>query len=274
MKTIGTLAIAACLALAQTPSPEAIAQEPAEPGFDHAHALWTEVVKEHVRGDRFDYERLGKNREKLDRYLAMLGAVERVELDAWTKEQRHAFWINAYNAYTVHLVVKSYPVESIKDIGSLLSSVWDKSFIPLGRLIDDGEPRELSLNQIEHEILRPRFKDARVHAAVNCASRGCPPLRDEAFVAERLDQQLDQQTRAWLADAARNRFEPDKRRVQISQIFGWFEEDFVRDAGSVRAWLARYGPPEHAKWLQSDAKIEVSHLDYSWELNDVERPKK
>jgi hypothetical protein len=256
------------------PEREVRAQEPARAGFDQAHTLWTEVLKANVKGDRFDYKALLENRGKLDQYLGELQSVTRDEFERWTKEQRCAFWINAYNAYTVHLVIKNYPLESIKDVGGLLRSVWDKSFIPLGQLFPGEEKKELSLNNIEHDVLRPKFKDARIHAAINCASRSCPPLRAEAFVADRLDAQLDEQVRAWLGDATRNRFERDKKRIQISQIFQWFHEDFERDKGSVRAWVETYAPAKEAEWLKLEKNVDVSYLDYSWKLNDIDRPKR
>lgn len=263
-----------CLAAAGWVAP-ASAQQPAELAFDQTHAALTEVLRANVKGDRFDYKALVADRSKLDWYLGALQSVAREEFERWTKEQRYAFWINAYNAYTLHLVAKSYPLDSIKDLGALFKSPWDKPFVPLGHLFPDAPKKELTLNEIEHEILRPRFKDARVHAAINCASRGCPPLRAAAFVAAELDTQLDAQARAWLADAARNRFDAAKKKAQVSEIFRWFKDDFARDAGSVPEWLAKYAPPEHAAWLREAGKgLDLSYLDYSWKLNDVERHKR
>jgi hypothetical protein len=263
-----------CLGLV-TLAASARAQKPAELQFDQNHGAWTEVLRAYVQADRFDYKALSLNRAKLDQYLGALQSVAREEFETWSKEQRYAFWINAYNAYTIHLVAKSYPLDSIKDLGGLFKSPWDKPFIPLGHLFPDGVKKELTLNNIEHDVLRPKFKDARVHAAINCASRGCPPLRKEAFVAEKLGTQLDEQVRAWLADATRNRFDREKSKLQVSEIFSWFKEDFVRDGGSVREWLAKYAPEEHAAWLRDTKKeVDLSYLEYSWKLNDVERPKR
>lgn len=241
-------------------------QAPAKPAFDQGHALWSEVLAEHVKGDRFDYGALKKDRARLDRYLASLGAVTPQELAAWTREQQFAFWINVYNAHCIALVVSEYPVDSIKDIGGWFTPVWKKRFIDLPAHHPSGKPGKLSLDDVEHAILRPRFKDARVHAAVNCASLGCPPLRPEAFVAERLDAQLDEQCRTWLADGTRNRFDAAKRRAEVSAIFDWFKEDFVRDGGSVAGWLAKHAPAEHREWL-AKGEVELRFLDYSWKLN-------
>ncbi len=241
-------------------------------GFDHGHALWNEVVATHVKGDRFDYAALEKDRAKLDAYLKQLAAVGPKELEGWSREQRYAFWINAYNANCIALVLSEYPLDSIKDIGNWFSPVWDKRFIAMTALDPKGKGRKLSLTDIEHEILRPQFKDARVHAAINCASLSCPPLRNEAFVAERLDAQLDDSTRKWLADPTRNRFEPAKARAQLSAIFDWFKDDFERDGGR-REFLAKFGPAEHGAWLRGEAKLEIGFLDYSWKLNDVAKAK-
>ncbi|MBI5365055.1 MAG: DUF547 domain-containing protein [Planctomycetes bacterium] len=249
--------------------PQAPAARPAV-AFDHSHAAWTAVLKKAVVGDRIDYGALKKDHAELDGYLKTLHAVNPEELGAWTRSQQFAFWINAYNAHCISLVVSEYPVESIKDLGSLLSPVWKKQFIDMPDLHLSGKPKKLSLHDIEHEILRPQFKDARVHAAINCASESCPPLRAEAFVATRLEEQLDAQVRAWLADKARNRFDSVKRRASVSAILEWFEDDFVRDGGSVAGWLAKYAPETEAAWLKG-GKVDLHSQDYSWKLNDLKR---
>jgi hypothetical protein len=240
---------------------------PLAAGFDHEHALWTEVLEERVQGDRFDYAGLKGERKVLDRYLAQLHAVTPAELDGWTREQQYAFWINTYNAHAVDLVARNWPVKSIKDIGGFFSPVWDKEFIPMRALHPQGKRENLSLDDIEHLILRPRFRDARVHAAVNCASIGCPPLRAEAYVAARLDAQLDEQVRGWLADPARNRYDRSESTIRVSEIFKWFDEDFERDAGSVEAWIQRYAPPEEAAWMRSAKKLRRKYVDYDWKVN-------
>lgn len=237
--------------------------------FDHSHALWTEVLREHVRDDRFDYAKLKQDRSKLDLYLKQIYAVRPAALESWSRNERYAYWINVYNASAVSLVVSEYPVKSIKDIGGFFSSVWKKEFIPLEPLHPKGDDDALSLDDVEHAILRPRFEDARVHAAVNCASVGCPPLRSEAFVAERLDEQLDEQVRAWLADPRRNRYDRSEETIRVSEIFDWFGEDFERDAGSVEAWIAKYAPADEAAWLKGAQKVRRKYLDYSWKLNDT-----
>jgi hypothetical protein len=263
------LLAATCAQASQTTAPAVESSAAAVAKFDQSHALWTEVLAARVRGDGFDYAALKQDRAKLDQYIAALEAVKPDEFAEWSKEERYAFWINAYNAYTIRLIVDAYPVESIKDLGNVFKSVWDKEVAPIGSLAPDLKEKKLTLNQIEHEILRPQFKDARVHAAVNCASKGCPPLRNEAFRAKDLDDQLDGQVERWLHDEKRNRFDSAKKRVEISKVFDWFKDDFVRDAGSVTAWIARYAP-EHKAWLADPkSKVDVDYADYSWKLNDA-----
>ena len=251
---------------------QAPAQEtaPPPPAFDHEHSGWSAVLKAHLVGDDFDYAALKKERAPLDSYLRALEAVEPEAFAAWKRDERYAFWINAYNAYTIRAVVDAYPVKSITDIGSKEETVWDRRVIPLGRLWKKGKGAKLSLNQIEHELLRPEFQDARVHAAVNCASEGCPPLMERAFRAATLDEDLDARTRAWLADPKRNRFEPGRKRVHLSRIFEWFREDFTRGEQTLGQWLAKYAPEAQRAFLES-GEFEVRYLEYDWALNDAPR---
>jgi hypothetical protein len=236
--------------------------------FDHAHARWTEVLAAHVHGEAVDYKSLKEERGALDAYLGSLESVQPEEFASWSRAQRFAFWIDAYNAYTMKRVVDAYPMASIQDLDDEKGKVWDQEFIPLGKLFPEAGEKKLSLNDVENKILRPKFKDARVHAAINCASRGCPPLSAKAFVAEKLDDQLDEQVARWLADPARNRFDEKTGKVVVSKIFDWFKDDFVRDAGSVQAWLAARAPEADRSWLASTKDLELEFQDYSWKLND------
>ena len=243
-------------------------------GFDHAHATWTKVLADFGRADGFDYRSLKKERKSIDEYLTLLLSVEVEDFETWTREQRYAFWINAYNAYTVRLVVDHYPLKSIRDIGDEELGTWDRRFIPLQHLFPQAKGKPLSLNDVEHEILRKQFEDARVHAAVNCASRGCPPLAASAFTPKGLDEQLDGVTRAWLADEERTRFDAEKGVAEVSEILRWFEGDFVRDGKSVAGWLAKFAPEKHSAWL-AKGPVTLRYLEYDWALNDAgEKPKR
>lgn len=266
------LVLASCSAPAVPTAHPALASgtDPALPRapFDQAHTLWDGILRAHVRGDDFDYGALAKAPDELYRYLGQLHAVTPAELAGWSREQRFAFWINAYNAHTVQKVVENYPLESIRKLDKAfgLKSVFDQAWIPMAAFHPDGKDDELSLNDIEHSILRPRFQDARVHAAINCAAESCPPLLNEAFVAERLDRQLESQMRAFVNDSSRNRFDRAEGVVRLSEIFKWFQEDFEHDAGSVVEYLLRFAPPEDAAFLR---RAKVRYLDYSWDLNDA-----
>jgi hypothetical protein len=249
-----------------TALPQAATAVAAPAAFDQAHKAWTGVLAAHVKDDTFDYKALKKDHARLDEYLAALEAVKADDFAKWTKNERFAFWINAYNAYTVKRVVDGYPIASIKDLGDEKVSVWDRELVPLGALAPDLKKSKLTLNDIENKILRPVFKDARVHAAINCASVGCPPIRNEAFTAETLDKQLDDSVKRWLADPTRNRFDPKKQTIEVCQVFDWFKDDFVRDAGSVTAWIAKYAPDQ--AWLADAKKVDVKFVEYSWKLNE------
>ena len=244
------------------------------PAFDHGHAAWSAVLKECVKGDGFDYAHLAADRRGLTAYLDALHAVTPAELAAWSEPQRFAFWINAYNAHVVERVLERYPVKSINELDTRAAKVFDQAFIPMRALHPEeaegpggpgGKDEPLSLNDIENGILRPRFHDARLHAAINCAARSCPPLRGEAFVAERLSDQLDQQMRAFLADASRNRIDPEKQELRLSRVFEWFAADFEREGG-VSAFVARFVPAARADFVRA---TKPAFLEYDWALNDA-----
>lgn len=247
-----------------------LAQEGAS-AFDQSHAAWTAILRVHVRDGGFDYAHLKQDRKPLDAYLATLRAVTPEALAGWTEKERFAFWINVYNAHCIQKVIADYPLTSIRKLDGAfgINTVFDKEFIPLQAHHPEGKDDELSLNDIEHKILRAKFKDARLHAAVNCASKSCPPLRNEAFTAEKLDAQLDEQMRAFVADPARNRIDPAQKDLEISEIFKWFEEDFERDAKTVKEYLVRFAPADRHEFIRA---AKIRYLDYDWDLNDV--PKK
>jgi len=156
--------------------------------FDHTHALWGEVLSKYVKRDRYStavqYRELSKDSQTLDRYLHTLSKVKLHEYEQFSEEQKLAFLINAYNAFTVKLILDNYPVTSIKKLGGWFSSPWKKKFF---RLLG----KEYSLDEIEHGTIRRHFKEPRIHFAVNCASIGCPALREEPYRAEKLNDQLE-----------------------------------------------------------------------------------
>lgn len=248
------------------------------PGFDHGHASWTTLLRQHVRlvrsgqATQVAYAGFKADRAALKAYLDSLSAVTRAAFAGWPRAERQAFLINAYNAFTVELILTRYPdLKSIKDLGSLLSSPWKPKWITL-------LGNQVSLDDIEHAMLRKRgdYDDPRVHFAVNCASIGCPALREEAFVAARLDAQMDEQTLRFMSDRTRNRFNAQRGRLELSKIFDWYGEDFRlghRGIGSLQAFAARYADqladaPADRERIRAGG-VDIAYTDYDWALNDV-----
>lgn len=253
---------AAALAIALATADTAAADSGA--GFDREHTAWTSLVRRYVSDGLVDYAALKRDgRPSLDAYLRSLESVERSELEAWPRADQLAFWINAYNAYTVKLVLDHYPLRSIRSIGFLPGSAFKRKFIPLER----AAGRKLSLDDIEHRILRERFQEPRIHFAIVCASRSCPVPRDEAYRGRNLDAQLDGAARAFLRDPARNRYDPASRTISLSSIFDWFRGDFEAAGGTLPAFVARYADVPAAEALRRGG-VRVEFLAYDWSLNE------
>lgn len=246
----------------------------AETDQKNLHADWTELLEQNIspinkgHSTAVDYAAFKNQESELQAYLDKLSGVSRADFDAWPKEKQLAFLINAYNAWTVEFILTKYPdLESIKDLGSLFSSPWDKEFIPLlGKTV--------SLNDIEHGLIRgsKRYNDPRIHFAVNCASIGCPALREEAYTADKLEQQLTQQTERFLTDSSRNYFKG--KAIYLSSIFKWYGDDFevgFRGAKSIQSFLALYSDALKLDQQQTLAlksqDFSVKFLDYNWKLN-------
>lgn len=248
--------------------PEAASADTAADGdscalFDHEHTGWTAVLGRYVRGGFVDYAGLRKRgAADLRAYLSSLGSVCGDHYDTWTRAQKLAFWINAYNAYTVKLIVDHYPLKSIRSIGILPGAAFRDDFIALPKL---GRAK-LSLNDIEHGILRAELREPRIHFAIVCASKGCPALRSEAYRASALEAQLDDAARGFVGDPRKNRYDAASRTLRLSAIFDWFHEDFERAAGSVPALVARYANANIAAAIRAGG-VRVEFLDYDWSLN-------
>jgi Protein of unknown function, DUF547 len=250
--------------------------------FDTSHAAWTALLRKHVvvlRGGQASQLRYagflangGADRAALKAYLDSLSAVPAATFAAWPRAERQAFLINAYNAFTVELILTRYPdLKSIKDLGALFSTPWKPKWIAL-------LGNKVSLDDIEHAMLRKRgdYDDPRVHFAVNCASIGCPALREEAFVAARLDAQLDEQALRFMSDRTRNRFSAARGRLELSKIFDWFGEDFRlghRGVASLPAFAGRYAEqladaPADRERVRAGS-VDIAFADYDWALNDA-----
>ena len=251
---------------------------PSAAAFDHGHAAWGALLERHVvvleggKASRVRYAGMAADRAQLERYLDTLSAAPRAEFDAWSRAEQMAFLINAYNAFTVEKILTRYPnLKSIWDFGKVFGNPFkDEFFVLLGR--------KFSLDAIEHGTLRKpgAYDEPRVHFAVNCASIGCPMLREEAYVAERLDAQLEQQAQRFLSDATRNRAAGGK--LEVSMIFNWFKEDWSSGYQGIQSreqYFAKYAKllsedPAQQK-IVADGKAPISHLEYDWSLNDIRK---
>jgi len=226
--------------------------------FDHQ--AWNGLLKKHVvvledgKASQFRYGSV--ERKALHSYLSSLSKVGEKEFKAWPRQERMAFLINAYNAFAVEKVLTRYPdIRSIWDFGKIFGNPFKDEFFTLFG-------RKFSLDRIEHDTLRKEYRDPRIHYAVNCASVGCPMLREEAYVAARLEQQLEEQAVRFLSDRSRNRYREGK--LEVSQIFDWFKEDFEPRA----AYFARYAKLLGVPGGAHIPDLPLSFLDYDWALND------
>jgi len=199
---------------------------------------------------RVDYPRLIETRGQLDQYLASLSSVPRTTFDGFTKDQQLAYLINTYNGYQLRQVIDHYPLKSIKDVGSFFSSPWSKEFFILF-----GEAA--SLDYVEHQLIRKLFKEPRIHFAVNCASISCPPLSNQAYVALRLDDQLEHAASNFLNDTEANYLKGET--LYVSKIFDWYEEDFPN---GVINFATRY-----RSGLPAANQIKLRFSEYNWNLN-------
>ncbi|QTD56791.1 DUF547 domain-containing protein [Parasphingorhabdus cellanae] len=242
----------------------------------HDHSDWNSLLKRNVvvtgggTSSKVNYARFKTDRAKLKTYLDSTSSVSQATFNKWSKNDQLAFLINAYNAWTVELILTEYPnLKSIKDLGSIIRSPWKQKFIPLfGKTV--------SLDHIEHTLIRGsgRYNEPRIHFAVNCASIGCPALRNSAYRGNTLSAQLQTATKDFLRDRSRNRLKDGK--LQVSNIFKWYRGDFEkgwRGAQNLNQFLAIYaGSLDLTKGQQAalkSGKIKVSFLSYDWRLNRI-----
>lgn len=218
------------------------------------HGLYARLLKQYVAQGVVDYRGFKNEEAVLDQYLQVL---ENTDPERLSRNEQFAFYVNAYNAWTIKLILGAYPgLKSIKELGSFLSTPWKKKIARIG-----GEV--LTLDAIEHDILRKQFKDPRVHFAVNCASKSCPPLRPEPYQGNILNRQLDEMAAAFINDPSFNTLEGNTLRV--SSIFKWFGEDFNSD---IPGYFLKYAREDLKKRLEANRnKIIIRYLDYDWSLN-------
>lgn len=225
--------------------------------FDQSHAIFDGVLKQYVKKARVDYAALKTHPQDLNRYLGQVAAISKAEFKQWSEAQQIAFLINVYNAYTLELIIENHPLKSIKDIGGWFSGPWDQPVVKLfGETID--------LNTVEHKMLRVDYAEPRLHFVLVCAAKGCPPLRGEAYVGTRLEEQLVDQAKQFLAESAKNRIVATERTVYLSPIFKWYGGDFEKKSGSVLEALKPYWP---GKATATDG-FKIRYTDYDWSLNE------
>lgn len=245
--------------------------------FDESYKKYGEVLSAHVRDGVVDYRGIKeKSLPGLEAALADMATVDEAAFGKMPKEAQMAYLINAYNAFTLQMVADFYPVKSIREIGGKVggglfgreSKQWKVSSYEVGgkKRTFKAMGKALTLDEIEHDWLRPKYQDARVHFALVCGAKSCPFLRSEPYVAARLGEQLDAQGRQFLADAFRNRYDAAKDTIYLSKIFDWFSKDFTR-RGSLVSWVKPYFPKEWNTKATEASKIEF--LDYDWSLNDT-----
>lgn len=225
------------------------------------HSAWQRILQRHVSPsadgvNRFAYGQVSvADRQALKQYI---GSLEDVRVSALDAREQQAFWINLYNALTIDVVLDHAPVQSIREIEALSEGPWKTPRVTV-------EGRALSLNDIEHGILRKTWRDPRVHYAVNCASMSCPNLMAEAFTGEKLEQMLTQGARDYINHSRAVRVEEGK--VVLSEIYSWYRRDFGASDADILRHVARYAAPALSEQL---SKVEtIAGYGYDWSLNET-----
>ncbi len=272
------LILAVVLAIATTVYPEQTKQADVS-GFKYVD--YATLLKKYVDPNGMvNYKELKKDRSRLDAFVDSMAALKRKSYDKWKDQDKIAFWLNAYNAFTLKAIIDNYPIKSSflksrlypKNSIRQIKGVWTK-------LKFDVMGTKLSLKHIEHEILRKEFNEPRIHVAMVCAAMGCPPLRNKPYEGKKLDKQLDDQSRKFLSNPLKFRHEKDV--LYLSPIFKWFGEDFIKTYGSktcfagydgkdgaVLKFIARYLKEDRRLWVKSIKRHEIEYQGYDWTLNE------
>jgi hypothetical protein len=253
--------------------------------FDQTHSDFDSLLKSYVHDSRVDYRGIKKSPDKLDAYLIKLGSVSETSYENWAEEQKLAFWINAYNAFTIKAIVDNYPLKrGFTLVGLFVPSnsilqirgVWsDLKFRAVGKLVTLGE--------IEHEILRKQFNEPRIHFAINCASKGCPNIRSEAYRPDIIYEQLESQAIDFINDPMKGvKIDHENNGVKLSKIFKWFGKDFITRYGNTDLFNGRNATEKAVlsvvvNYLQDQDKKEflkgnnfkISYLSYDWSFNEL-----
>lgn len=236
--------------------------------LDHSYSSWDQFLKGHVHEGLVNYSAVKKSPAEFEKIVRKLEVVTKKEYESWAESQKMAFWINAYNIGVIKHIRENYPIKKSFGLSVLhypansiqqIPDVWNKSILNL-------IGQKVSLNHIENNILRKEFKDPRIHFAIVCASIGCPVLREEAYSADRLDSQLNDQIKQFVNTPSKFRYDADKDIVFLSPIFKWFGEDFEKKGGVI-GFLKNYVPQDIDSKLSNTTRIQWQ--DYDWHLNDI-----
>lgn len=250
---------------------------PAMAALDQGYSVFDALLKKHVAwnaagvASSVSYKGFAADRAELKKVLDEFSAVSRAEYDTMKRDEKLAFLINSYNAFTIELILTKYPdLKSIRDLGSFVQSPWKRKFFKLL-----GEER--NLDNVEHDMIRApgAFDEPRIHMAVVCASIGCPALRPEAITSARLESQLEDSVRRFLRDSSRNRYSAQSGKLEVSKIFDWYKGDFEKGHKGITSreqFFGRYADlmteDAAARQLIKDGKVAITHLEYDWQLND------
>lgn len=233
------------------PAPVVVEKPKTEIIPEFNHEVFDGLLQKYVSASgKVNYKGFVKEKAKLEQYIAQLQK-EFPNLSSWSKSRRLAYWINVYNAYTIKLIVNHYPTSSITKLKG--GKPWDYKFIKLGT-------QNYSLNNVENDIIRPRFNDPRIHVGVNCASFSCPKLGNRAFTEHNLNSKLNALVKVWLKDNTKNQITANS--LKISKIFDWYKVDFTKNGKTVIDFINKY----HDVKVASDTPIE--YLGYKWDLNE------
>ena len=233
------------------------------PAFDHA--VFDVLLRRHVTAGLVDYDAFARSPE----FRAYLERLASARLEGLPDPERLAFWINAYNAWTIEQINAHEERRSIRNINKSLGVLSLKG--PWSEKMVRAAGRTLSLDDVEHEIIRRQFDEPRIHFALVCAALGCPPLRSEAYAGEQLEEQLEDQARAFLRGSPlKNRVDVANRTVWASPILIWYKEDFGGDDESLGRFLARYWPEGPKRALLLSGAFRLRKTDYDWSLNNVD----
>lgn len=236
-------------------------------GTEAVSQHWDKLLKMNAVNGRINYKAIVRDDTLLKASLIGVETMTQQELDSLSDKELMAFWINAYNIGAVKMIVAHYPIKQNFGLSAFrypansiqqIDHVWDRSVLSVGGI-------NLSLNDIENKILRPRFKDPRIHFAIVCASIGCPSIRSEAYTAVKLDQQLSEQIQLFVGDPGKVAYDAPTDVLYLSPIFKWFKEDFNRVGGVIR-FIKKYDV-NHAFDAITE-KTKVLWQDYDWSLND------